>query len=269
MMKHLLMIMLVLLSGVTTAHSGEDFPLRANYPQVKPISTEQLAAEYVGTIIVDVRSKIEYDVVHINKALHIPVAQSNFLAELEKARGKHSREAIAFYCNGTTCAKSYKAAEQALDGGFERVFTYDAGIYAWVNEHPELATLMGQTPARREKLIPEDSLKTKQLHFAEFKARAEQPGAIVVDIREPFQRAKNPELPQNKMLALGNVRNIPSDRLVPLLEKKEFQDRPLLITDAVGKQVQWLQYYLEEFGYRDYAFLAGGVLEAAEAGGVR
>jgi rhodanese-related sulfurtransferase len=268
-MKHLLAIVLVMLIGVAAAQGDENFPLRATYPEVRPITTEQLAADYAGTIIVDVRAKIEYDVVHINKALHIPVAQSNFLAEVEKARGKQGMQAIAFYCNGTTCAKSYKAAEQAMADGFERVFTYDAGIYSWVNDHPELATLMGQTPARREKLIPDANFRAKQLPFAEFQARAGRAGALVVDIREPFQRAKNPELPQNKMLALDNVRNIPSDRLVPLLEKKEFQDRPLLITDAVGKQVQWLQYYLEEHGYQDYFFLAGGVLDAAKAGGVR
>jgi len=268
-MKHLLTLVLVLLAGVATAQGREGFPLRATYPDVTPISTEELSVDYPGAIIIDVRSKIEFDVIHINKALHIPVSQSNFLVALEKVRGKQAPETLVFYCNGTTCAKSYKAAQLAQDSGFVRVFTYDAGIYAWCSDHPELTTLMGRTPAAREKLIADESLQAKKLAFPAFKDKAGQLGVMVVDIREPFQRAKDPELPQNRMLALDNVRNIPSDRLVPLLEKKEFQDQTLLITDAVGKQVQWLQYYLEENGYRNYYFLGGGVLEAAEAGGVR
>jgi hypothetical protein len=51
-----------------------------------------------------------------------------------------------------------------------------------------------------------------------------------------------------------------------LLQAGQFKDRRLLIADAVGKQVQWLQFYLEEHGYRDYFFLRNGLLGAAEAG---
>ena len=32
--------------------------------------------------------------------------------------------------------------------------------------------------------------------------------------------------------------------------------------DAVGKQVQWVQYYLEMNGYKNYYFLDKGVAEA-------
>ena len=54
-----------------------------------------------------------------------------------------------------------------------------------------------------------------------------------------------------------------------LLQKGELKDKTLLITDAVGKQVQWLQYYLDEGGYQNYFFLHKGVLGASEAGGVK
>lgn len=246
-----------------------DFPLRPKYPNVPPISTAQLNDGYGTTLIVDVRSSIEYEVIHINKAVHIPVASGSFLSELEKLRPKQDPRSIAFYCNGTTCAKSYKAAEMALDSGFVNIFCYDAGIPEWVESHPEKTTLMERTPAPKEKLIAKDALKARMIDFATFKARAAQPGSMVVDVREPFQRAKSPELPQNRLLTLKGVREIPLDRLVPLLKQKKFQDQQLLITDAVGKQVRWLQYYLEEYGYSDYAFLDKGVLAAAEAGGVK
>jgi rhodanese-related sulfurtransferase len=248
--------------------SAGDFPLRDKYPQVPPISTGELAQRYDEIIVVDVRSGIEFDVVHVDKAVHLPVAMGNFLQELEKNRSKEGTTPIAFYCNGTTCAKSYKAAATALAAGFGSVYVYDAGIFEWAKDHPEKTSLMGARPAPLERLISQEAFEQRKVPFAEFARLASDPQALVVDIREPYQRAKDPELPQNRMLALEKVRNIPSDRLVPLLRKGDFKDKRLLITDAVGKQVQWLQYYLEEAGYRNYHFLDQGVLGAAEAGGV-
>ena len=46
-------------------------------------------------------------------------------------------------------------------------------------------------------------------------------------------------------------------------------DKQLLIFDAVGKQVRWLQYHLEANGYNNYSFMEKGVLGAANAGGVK
>ena len=62
---------------------------------------------------------------------------------------------------------------------------------------------------------------------------------------------------------------MPMDRLVKLLKKGEFKDKQMLIFDAVGKQVRWLQYHLEDNGYSNYYFLNKGVLGAAAAGGVK
>ncbi|NIQ96950.1 MAG: rhodanese-like domain-containing protein, partial [Desulfuromonadales bacterium] len=104
-------------------------------------------------LVVDVRSDIEYGVVHINNAVNVPVAHGGFVAKLAKLRERHASQPIAFYCNGHTCAKSYKASVKAMDAGFKNVYCFDAGIYEWVRNHPEQATLMGETPAATEKLI--------------------------------------------------------------------------------------------------------------------
>ncbi|MFX1517887.1 MAG: sulfurtransferase, partial [Promethearchaeota archaeon] len=48
------------------------------------------------------------------------------------------------------------------------------------------------------------------------------------------------------------------------------ENKTLLIYDAAGKQVRWLQYYLEDKGLKSYYFMAGGInayysdLKAAE-----
>lgn len=245
------------------------FVLRPKYPTLQTISTADLSTRYDQAVIVDVRSKIEYEVVHINKAVHLPVALGNFLTELEKLRNKTAAEPMAFYCNGYDCAKSYDAVDMATKAGFRNIFVYDGGINEWVQTHPERSTLMGKTPAPKDKLISDAAFLKRKIGYADFAKRAAQPESIVIDIREPFQRTENENLPQSKSLALAEVRSIPSDRLVGLLSRKEFQGKQLLITDAVGKQVRWMQYYLEENGYKDYFFLKDGILTAVEAGAAR
>jgi len=239
----------------------EGYPLRAEFAKVKYITTDTLSRDYKKMIIVDVRSKLEFDVIHINKAIHIPVAKATFTKELENLRSKTAAEPMVFYCNGHTCKKAYEAAEQAMDQGFQSVFAYDAGIHDWVNANPDKTTLMGKTPAAKDKLISKEALGKRKIGFAEFKKRAEKDDVVVIDIREPFQRKEIPQLPK--------LRNIPSDRLVQLLAAREFKGKQLLITDAVGKQVEWLQYYLETNGYKNYYFLDKGALSADEAGALK
>ncbi len=242
------------LSVALVAAADDGFPLREKFPKVKPMTTEVLYRDYQKVIIVDVRSKIEFDVIHINKAVHLPVTTAMFVKDLAKVRDKNGSAAIAFYCNGHTCAKSYEAADQALAAGFNNVYAYDSGIYDWVKAHPDRGTLMGQTPAPVQKLISHEMRASKTIKYDEFKKKAQNPAAIVVDIREPFQRETIPPLPA--------LRNIPSDRFAELLKTGEFKGKELMILDAVGKQVEWIQYYLEMYGYTNYFFLDKGVAGA-------
>ncbi len=254
-MKRLITIsiaFLFTLSGLATiVAADDDFPLREKYPKVKVIATEDLAAKYDDTIIVDVRSTMEFDVAHVTKATHVSISKVTFVSDLEKVRTKNGTTPIAFYCNGHTCSKSYKATKKAREAGFANIYAYDAGIFDWIMAQPEKATLMGKTPAAKENIISKSDLKKKMIPYAEFEAKAGEGNSMVIDVRDPFQREMIPNLPL--------LRNIPLDRMTQLLSKKEFSNKQLLILDAVGKQVRWLQYYLEDNGYSSYYFLEGGV----------
>ena len=57
-----------------TAASGDEFPMRARYPDVDIITTADLAKQYNGVVIVDVRTKYEYDTLHIKDAINIPLS---------------------------------------------------------------------------------------------------------------------------------------------------------------------------------------------------
>ena len=65
---------------------------------------------------------------------------------------------------------------------------YDAGIFDWAKANPDKTTLMGKSPAAKDKLIPKSTFAKKNIGFEEFKKKAASPNTVVVDIREPVQR---------------------------------------------------------------------------------
>jgi len=248
---HLIPLCLALLLLAAPARAQEGFPLRAYYPEVPFITTEQLIKVYDEALVMDIRSSFEYDVAKINKAVLLPLTDLEFSTKLEKLRAKESATPMVFYCNGHTCAKSYQAAQLSLSLGYNNVFVYDAGIFDWISKAPDKATLMGETPARIGRIITSEEFLDRQVNFDEFSRMASEPDTVVIDIRDPFQRDLIPRI--------EGVRNIPLDPLLDLVVSRVWTEKQLLFFDAVGKQIRWLQYFLESYGYFEYAFLRGGV----------
>ncbi len=246
-----IMAVCVMLLAPVKATAADDFPIRAKFPKVPYITLEQLRAEYDKIIIIDVRSTFEYNVIHTNKAKHVSVTKTTFLEDLAAVRGKEDTTPMTFYYNGHKCEKSYDATQKALDAGFKNVTVFDSGIFDWANAYPELTTLMGKTPADKTVIIPQEEFNKRFLPYEEIKAKASDINSVVIDIREPLQRELIPNIP--------SLRSIPLDRLLPLLQKGEFKNNNLYFIDAVGKQVEWLQYHLEANGYKNYNFSQGGV----------
>jgi rhodanese-related sulfurtransferase len=235
---------------------AEDYPLRAYYPEVPHISTSRLMADYDRAVIVDTRSRLEYEVAHINKAVLQPLDSDGFADRLQELRPKSAAEPLVFYCNGHSCAKSYQAAQLALSLGFGNVYAYDGGIFDWITEAPDRATLMGETPARGERVLSEKALERRLLSFENFERQAKAPNTLVIDIRDPFQRGMVPRM--------AEVRPIPLNALLELITSRIWSEKRLLFFDAVGKQVRWLQYFLKSYDYFDYGFLDGGISAIAD-----
>ncbi len=231
-------------------YASDNLPLRGTYPNVKTMSNDRLNSDFKDVIVIDVRSKLEFDIAHINNAHHISMSTLAFVKLLERVRSKVSSKALVFYCNGQTCAKSYKAYIRAFEAGFSNIYSFDAGIFDWINAHPEKSTLMNESPANTKKIIAQGQLETHLVTLKDFINKAKD-GANIIDIREPFQRKVT--------LGLSATRNIPLDKLLPSLKNKVFIDSPIIIMDAVGKQIRWLQYHLQEHGYSEYYFLENGV----------
>jgi len=112
----------------TVFASAQEYPLRAKYPDLVPISAEQLAREIGSAAVVDVRSDFEFTVMHIEGAVHVDLSDKDFPGRLSTAGGGDKSKMVVTYCNGQTCEKSYEAAQKAR---FTRVRVFDAGILEW------------------------------------------------------------------------------------------------------------------------------------------
>ena len=234
------------------AGSGTDaaFPLRSEYKEVATIETAELAKRLDQMMIVDVRSKYEYDTLHIKGALLIPVSDTSFVDEIRKLRDK-TDQPIVFYCNGITCHKSYDAGRLAYIYHIPNTYTYDAGIAQWAKTHPERCVLLGKSPIQAQDLIRDDQFKARLLEPKVFEAKI-GPSAIVLDVRDKNQRRAG-LFPHEQWAQLDEPA-----KLDALMEQSMREKKTLLVYDQVGRQVQWFQYYLQNKGVKDYYFMKGG-----------
>jgi len=240
-------------SSLSVANSG--FPGRQVYVDVNTIEMEDLHKRLSEFILVDVRSRFEYNTMHIKNALHLPVAEKTFNDDI-RSLYRMARKPVVFYCNGVTCLKSYQAARSAnVIGGINssKVMAFDAGMLAWAKAHPKDSILLGQSPLETNLLIADTKFNKHLLGFNEFKAEADK-GAVVIDVRDAFQR-------NGKSLFPGKDTNIPLDKsakMHSIIMKAKEDGKTVLVYDAVGRQVRWLQYALEKEGLSEYYFLKGG-----------
>lgn len=65
----------------------------------KAVNTRQFASLYDHAIVVDCRSRLEYDMLHIKDAVHIP-SGTMVREDLDLLRQQFPHRPIVFYCNG-------------------------------------------------------------------------------------------------------------------------------------------------------------------------
>ncbi|MFA7522500.1 MAG: rhodanese-like domain-containing protein [Halothiobacillaceae bacterium] len=250
-----------------SAAGAEEFPLRDKYAAIgiAAIETAELADSLASFTVVDARSSYEYETLHIKDAHSVPLALSAFNALVVSLADSTGRP-LVFYCNGVTCAVSYKAALKAREAGVPDVRVYDAGIFAWAQAYPEQTVLLGEPLESADRLIADEEfeahLLTENAFYARIAASAEP---LIIDIRNREQR-------QGVSLFQMRDRHIPlssdNHELEALVQAAIREERPILFFDATGKQVRWLQYYLKAQGAEDYWFLEGGARALYQSMGI-
>ncbi|MFV1997137.1 MAG: rhodanese-like domain-containing protein [Acidiferrobacterales bacterium] len=246
-------LVLALLITTTSMAAKDNFPGRKLFPDVQPISLEELNQNFKNVIVVDARTRYEYDTIRIVGSYSALVSKSDFEDKIRNLR-ERSDKPIVFYCNGHTCFKSYKAARRAQEAGIKNVLVFDAGIFHWARTYPDKAVLLGQSPVRVSDLISKKDFKKRLLSSEEFQRRTSRPDVLVLDVRSRLQRGAAGLFPfEEKFASLDNKKKL--DRFInkALREKKT-----VLAYDAVGKQVRWFEYYLRKKGVKNYYFLEKG-----------
>jgi len=240
---------------VNTANaSSKEFPGRDLYPDVPVISLADFKAKYKNVVIVDVRSAYEYDTLHISGARNIPVADRDFVEKMQKLRANTKKDIIV-YCNGKTCMKSYKAGHECVIHKIDNVTSYDAGIWDWARAMPAQTLLFERPLMDPKKLISKAEFHRHLISPDEFSDRIANTADIVLDVRDRYQR-------EGISLYVGREFHVYLDdkkRLDRFINKAMQEKKALLVYDAAGKQVAWLQYYLEEKGMKNYFFMDGGI----------
>jgi len=249
--KTILLLLPLLLLFTSVVKADEAFPLRSLYPKVPPIELEELRERLDQVVVFDVRSGYEYDTLHIKGSRHLALNDADFIPTLQQLRQENASPFI-FYCNGHTCKKSYNAAQKAIRANLDNIYVFDAGIFAWTSAYPEQATLLGKSPVDPKLLLSKEKLAQ---HMLEPEAFGQRVGAdtIVLDIRDTMQKNAISLFPmQQRSVPLDNA------KLKVFVDQAKNENKTLMIYDAVGKQVRWLQYFLEEQQVPSYYFMKGG-----------
>ncbi len=247
------LIAMLLTPGMTVYAENEEFPGRGRYPTTPYIEISDFHEIKDKAIIVDVRSAYEHKTLRIKGALNISISSKDFIKNMRKLRDDNPNKQIIVYCNGKTCMKSYKAALKCKKNNIKNVVSYDAGIMDWAKKYPADSVLLGESPINPKNLISKKTFKTFLISPEEFENKLSQ-RVLVLDVRDSFQRDATG-------LFFGKERSVSINDLKGLnkyIEQANKENRTLLIYDAVGKQVRWLQYLLEAKKAKSYFFMKGG-----------
>jgi rhodanese-related sulfurtransferase len=247
------LLALVMVTSVSMARAADEFPGRKLYPDIPVMSTDELKKKFDSVVVVDARTKYDFDTIHVKGSENILVSTNSFADEV-KALRERTPKPLVFYCNGHTCMKSYKAARRAMSAGVKDVYAYDAGIFEWARSNPDLAVLVGQSPVRVSDLISKKDFKKRLLNPDEFQKRVPRSDVMVLDVRSRLQRAGAGLFPFDEKFASLDDK----EKLDRYLDQAKREGKTVLAYDAVGKQVRWFEYYLRKKGIKDYYFMKDG-----------
>jgi rhodanese-related sulfurtransferase len=216
-----------------------------------------------SVVVIDARSISEYDILHIihAKNIHYTNKVHQFILAIKKIRAAQPNKKLVFYCNGYNCSKSYMATNSAVFEGILNVYAYDEGVISFAKKYPERVVLLDEELGADNIMISKKKfnlhLKTHQFFAQELiKARQLKSKFYVLDIRSEEQRMgvrgfMGPF--REKRITLQQ-----KQKLIKFLQQVKKENTPLFAYDYVGKQVRWLQYYIENIGISQYYLLNGG-----------
>lgn len=120
-MKKILIVLIILL----TVGCGENESGKIAAKSISSSEVNRMITNHEDFILVDVRTKAEYESEHIKGAINIP------LDEIESTTMLNKESKIVVYCQSGN--RSAKAAQKLLDNGYIDVYDL-GGIIGWTYE---------------------------------------------------------------------------------------------------------------------------------------
>lgn len=130
-------------------------------------------------MLVDARTKEEYDEAHIKNAVGIPEKEFEKMAGLLPA---DKSALIVMYCNGVKCGKSKKLAARAAAAGYTNIILYGEGFPVW--EEKGMPIYAGPGYGKKietTKLTPVELKKMIESNSGDF---------VIVDVRDEQEYAE-------------------------------------------------------------------------------
>jgi len=255
-MKRLRLLSILMIFALFSSHSfakNTEFPGRDIYLGTDYIEINDFKNQFNNVIVIDVRSKYEYQTLRIKDAKNIPLNSRSFVKDMRDIRSNNPSKKIVVYCNGKTCMKSYKAASKCKARDIKNVVAFDAGIMDWAKTFPNKAVLLGKSPIDPSKLIAKSRFKKHLIDPEKFAAMVQGDNVAVLDVRDRFQR-----MGMGLFIGVERQANLDDDSINQHIKNSVKNKKTMLIYDEAGKQVRWLMYRLEANGVSDYKFMKGG-----------
>ena len=106
---------------------------RGDRKKTAEVSTEQMRRilKDDSAIVLDTRSRAEFDAGHIPGARTLDVAADAQVVKTLELVGGDKTKALVLYCNGPYCQASRRLAEKLVGAGFGNVRRYQLGIPIW------------------------------------------------------------------------------------------------------------------------------------------
>jgi rhodanese-related sulfurtransferase len=153
--------------------------VQASETNIQVITTDQLKAMIDGKkelVLIDARTKEEYQEAHIDGALSIP---EKYFDENAALLPRDTKALLVFYCNGVKCGKSKKAAVKAEAKGYTNILIYGEGFPVW--EEKGLKIVPGPDYAKKIETAKVKPLDLKKL------IDSKDGGIAIVDVRDEVE----------------------------------------------------------------------------------
>ncbi len=229
---------------------------RTLYPDLQFIEVKDLKDKFFDYMLIDVRTTYEYNLMHIEDALSIPVRNKDFVDRLHTLK-RMSKLPIVLYANGGHSKNAHKAARLAAKNNIVNIKVLDAGINIWERYYPKITVfngINGVTARISAKEIDKHTLSSEA-----FNTEFNRLNGLLVDIRENTSTS-NPMGANTVRASLGNEKSLKN-----AIDKAIENKRTLFFYDDQGQQYQWLIYSLKQAGIKDFYFLEGGSQRARGA----